>query len=629
MSLVLGAGAYCNWIEALPVLAVVGFNEGQARVIEVNLTQDTLRQALTQPHSVVLQSTEQLLLLAQELTQYPQQKVILLYSDLPQLLEGLIKTNHDIVEALEQWKTNLLALQDFYRMHRKQTLLFNLSQVLSHPHHFVEVCKQHGVSTLDTAAVDVVVHDAAKPWASTLAQQILLQDPDLAQVVQYTKAMTWPLTSEDSAVADTDVLGILAVLRQLQSTSAVEKELVYTQTKLAAQHEEKQNLLQENQLVLQQLSVAQEQLEKKSLAMQSAEQELLQLKNMYQQYVELERDSQAQKNTLGQENQLVLEQLFVAQEELEKKSLALQNTEQELSQLRQTHQKFVDLERNSQTQLKKITALETKLAEELAANQTNQEQLQAEKATLNAQLIELKAQLHTAQSDVDQSEKKIVELQLEKNALAQENQLVIEQLLTVQAELETLMLAKETSLALQKELGAENTLLLQQLHTHQEELERIYLKDKDAPTAPDRQVPVVLDHNKESSTDLVVVSEVRVHEPEHTVPPRSFFERRAARKARRDALRKDKERAQHIVQSPWFDAQWYLQQYPDVAQDPVQSANPALHYMRLGGFEGRNPSPYFDSSFYLESNPDVAITDINPLWHFLRNGQAEGRQPHP
>ncbi|MEZ2623238.1 hypothetical protein ACBP82_02490 [Paenalcaligenes hominis] len=629
MSLVLGAGAYCNWIEALPVLAVVGFNEGQARAIELNLTQDTLRQALAQPYSVVLQSTEQLQLLAQELTQYPQQKVILLYSDLPQLLEGLIKTNHDIAEALEQWKTNLLALQDFYRMHRKQTLLFDLSQVLSHPHHFVEVCKQHGVSTLDTAAVDVVVHDAAKPWASTLAQQILLQDPDLAQVVQYTKAMTWPLTSEDSAVSDADVLGILAVLRQLQSTSAVEKELVYTQTKLAAQHEEKQNLLQENQLVLQQLSVAQEQLEKKSLAMQSAEQELLQLKNMYQQYVELERDSQAHKNTLDQENQLVLEQLFVAQEELEKKSLALQNTEQELSQLRQTHQKFVDLERNSQTQLKKITALETKLAEELASNQANQEQLQAEKATLNAQLIELKAQLHTAQSDVDQSEKKVVELQLEKNALAQENQLVLEQLLTVQAELETLILAKETSLALQKELGAENTLLLQQLHSHQEELERIYLKDKDATTNPDRQVPVVLDHNKESSTDLVVVSEVRVHEPEHTVPPKSFFERRAARKARRDALRKDKERAQHIVQSPWFDAQWYLQQYPDVAQDPVQSANPALHYIRLGGFEGRNPSPYFDSSFYLESNPDVAITGINPLWHFLRNGQAEGRQPHP
>lgn len=594
MSLVLGAGAYCNWIEALPVLAVVGFNEGQARAIELNLTQDTLRQALAQPYSVVLQSTEQLQLLAQELTQYPQQKVILLYSDLPQLLEGLIKTNHDIAEALEQWKTNLLALQDFYRKYRKQTLLFNLSQVLSHPHHFVEVCNQHGACTLDTAAVDVVVHDAAKPWASTLAQQILLQDPDLAQVVQYTKAMTWPLTSESSAAPDSDSVGALAVLRQLQSASAFEKELAYTQTKLAAQHEEKQNLLQENQSVLQQLSVAQE-----------------------------------QKNTLGQENQLVLEQLFVAQEELEKKSLALQNTEQELSQLRQTHQKFVDLERNSQTQLKKITALETKLAEELASNQANQEQLQAEKATLNTQLIELKAQLHTAQSDVDQSEKKVVELQLEKNALVQENQLVIEQLLTVQAELETLILAKETSLALQKELGAENTLLLQQLHTHQEELERIYLKDKDAPKAPDRQVPVVLDNNKESSTDLVVVSEVRVHESEHTVPPKSFFERRAARKARRDALRKDKERAQHIVQSPWFDAQWYLQQYPDVAQDPVQSANPALHYMRLGGFEGRNPSPYFDSSFYLESNPDVAITGINPLWHFLRNGQAEGRQPHP
>ncbi|ELY20475.1 hypothetical protein ACK8HJ_24460 [Vreelandella titanicae] len=80
-----------------------------------------------------------------------------------------------------------------------------------------------------------------------------------------------------------------------------------------------------------------------------------------------------------------------------------------------------------------------------------------------------------------------------------------------------------------------------------------------------------------------------------------------------------------IEASQWFDAKWYLAQYPDIARDSKMSANPARHYLLMGGFEGRNPSPGFDSAYYLAHNPDVVESGINPLIHYLKFGEKEQR----
>lgn len=80
-----------------------------------------------------------------------------------------------------------------------------------------------------------------------------------------------------------------------------------------------------------------------------------------------------------------------------------------------------------------------------------------------------------------------------------------------------------------------------------------------------------------------------------------------------------------IEASQWFDAKWYLAQYPDIAADAKMSANPARHYLLMGGFEGRNPGPGFDSAYYLAHNPDVVESGINPLVHYLKFGEKEQR----
>ena len=78
--------------------------------------------------------------------------------------------------------------------------------------------------------------------------------------------------------------------------------------------------------------------------------------------------------------------------------------------------------------------------------------------------------------------------------------------------------------------------------------------------------------------------------------------------------------------SALFDKDWYLLQYPDVATQPIE---PLQHYLKIGGFEGRDPSVHFDSDWYLSHNPDVAAKRINPLLHYLRHGGFEGRDPNP
>ena len=77
-----------------------------------------------------------------------------------------------------------------------------------------------------------------------------------------------------------------------------------------------------------------------------------------------------------------------------------------------------------------------------------------------------------------------------------------------------------------------------------------------------------------------------------------------------------------LQQSALFDGNWYLQPYPDVAENGL---DPARHYLDFGWREGRDPSPHFSTTTYLRANADVAHSGLNPLIHFIEFGYSEGR----
>lgn len=82
-----------------------------------------------------------------------------------------------------------------------------------------------------------------------------------------------------------------------------------------------------------------------------------------------------------------------------------------------------------------------------------------------------------------------------------------------------------------------------------------------------------------------------------------------------------------------FNAEWYLQQNPDVAEAIAQGiiASAQEHFNNFGRFEGRASSPLFNPQDYLAGNPDVADAVQSGLLtaydHFIQFGASEGRSP--
>lgn len=81
-----------------------------------------------------------------------------------------------------------------------------------------------------------------------------------------------------------------------------------------------------------------------------------------------------------------------------------------------------------------------------------------------------------------------------------------------------------------------------------------------------------------------------------------------------------------LLTSEYFDVEWYLRHYPDVAESKM---NPAEHYLLYGATEGRLPGPLFDGNWYLQQYPDVAEAGTNPLLHLITYGLQEGRTSSP
>ncbi|MBC9227312.1 glycosyltransferase [Aeromicrobium sp. 636] len=85
-------------------------------------------------------------------------------------------------------------------------------------------------------------------------------------------------------------------------------------------------------------------------------------------------------------------------------------------------------------------------------------------------------------------------------------------------------------------------------------------------------------------------------------------------------------RLEAIRRSQYFDAEWYLATYPDVADLEM---DPAEHYLRVGGRMLRDPGPEFSTSAYLALNRDVAKARMNALVHYELYGRSGGRHLAP
>lgn len=241
--------------------------------------------------------------------------------------------------------------------------------------------------------------------------------------------------------------------------------------------------------------------------------------------------------------------------------------------------------------------------------------------------------------------------QKDKNVLAAENEVLVDQLHQVQEGLEksflenkdlknrlneadkdqkstnsvanefnslSQLLAQERSK--NKEMSEEKDLILRQLHIVQEELENYYHKFCSTENSKSSQI------NQFSEKSLLEARKatrdsVRLVQMEESYSWRLTKVFRLA--VRLYPKLKAKQHMPLLKASDLFDESWYLERYPDVAKAGL---DPAFHYLRHGAKEGRNPSPSFETRWYLQQYPDVKKTKINPLVHYILYGIDEKRK---
>lgn len=76
-----------------------------------------------------------------------------------------------------------------------------------------------------------------------------------------------------------------------------------------------------------------------------------------------------------------------------------------------------------------------------------------------------------------------------------------------------------------------------------------------------------------------------------------------------------------IASSRWFDASWYVSQYPEAS-----GVDAALHYLEKGWKAGYDPSREFSTGAYLAMNADVCASGMNPLLHYELRGRKKKRK---
>jgi hypothetical protein len=325
--------------------------------------------------------------------------------------------------------------------------------------------------------------------------------------------------------------------------------------------------------------------------------------------------SEINERNLKDENELLIKQLMLLQEELERYFKSQQQLEADFT-LRQA---IADKDKG-------------KLAKQLETKVKQIEQKDEKLRLLSRKLKEARQQKHEQEAYCEkllrQCEEKQNDIELitqEKNTLKQENKSLIEQL---SKEIENCNSVKQQFAERLKDSDNEKAIALKSYKELQNQLLTIKRQHQRDINKAKQQV-----NEQKQIINALSLSEHQLQRQLKSVENSTVW--RAIKPVRRLAklvAKPDKKAAQLqqdialLFTSEYFDAQWYMQTYPDLV---TASINPAEHYLRFGAAEGRLPSPLFDGNWYLNRYPDVAAAGLNPLIHYIKFGRNEGRMLSP
>jgi len=520
-------------------------------------------------------------------------------------------------EALAEWRTAAEQLLSFYKQHRRSAVMVDTGSGALAPRAVIDWLRDNRAGFYDLTqaswpedAPELSIPAPSNPLHQLLATQLVAQDQSLAGLLAQLEAASVPLT--DSTQPELDVAALHSELEQQKNAPQWEQDCAQAKAELSKTQAENNRLNQTLAGLQAELTQTKAQLEKASHAHETTAE---------------------QQQALKQESDLLLNQLHKVQEELEnyyhkaqngsKASKELEAQAKQLAEQKQALEAELQATQSELTQQKSAA----EAAEEALSNARSQSEEQHKDVLEENEMV--LQQLFTVQ---DELERKYLENQGVSKRL-ENAQRIVEKLSAAKAEnVELKKSERKLKDKLSKGLKIENDKVLKQLMQVQKELTKYQdrnrqlssdLRDRDKQNeALNVELRQAIKENQELAENLQLLQASL----NQASPRRSGLHVGSLIAPVKKLSRSHRLESKHIElvrDSELFDAEWYRRKNPDVA---AQFAEPAEHYVRFGGQEGRAASEQFDSKKYLQKNPDVAQSGLNPLVHYLLHGKAEGRK---
>lgn len=505
---------------------------------------------------LLLVDNRSLLLLDYWAATLPKAHFLLFYSSAETSIAHACQQGIELQLLLEGWQAAIRQLLSFHRRHRRRALILNAESAARSPKAMIEVCQRFGIFL----KLESEEHRAIAPPPAIerlVAQEILTSLPAIQVLQDEIEASSHPLGNEES-----NRVGSIDLLNDYQK-------------RMARAYNQQQKLL----AATEKLQVTERESHEQKGKKEQLEEQLTDLTQLYEEQISLVSELRDQVEQVQAESKVLKEAKKEAVEENELLLLQFHQVQEELEKTFLTKQQIELLQREQRVQFEKQIA------------QKNEE------VKLREEEEKLKNQIRYSRL-----ENKCGTLETANQELAQENELLLLQLHTVQEELEDTFLRNQNLKQSYKRLDAvhqQNGTLLEELRLAKEmivakecEIEKLY--------------------HREARLKKTVSWKV-------TRPLRAMAKPFGASVKEQKKLKKV---IKLLKSSGYFDEAYYLSENEDVVKE---GTDPVEHYIRHGADEGRDPSPSFNTKQYLEINPDVAETGMNPLVHFVKYGILEGR----
>ncbi|MEA1052916.1 hypothetical protein U5801_24360 [Lamprobacter modestohalophilus] len=356
MNLVVGATPHSHWHRLQPLLAHAGLHSPDETPLQHWQQQIAAGKNARTAHAELLAACRQPAVI--DMSESPDQlrewlavdeeiQLLLFYASPEREIAAAMREGHTPAAALEAWLSLTEALLSLYRQHRQRVILIAVAEAANSPNLFLNTLSTH--TKLNVGPWGGPVEPLApveQDTATLMAAYHLIADANISALCDELEACSIPVTEPRAHVQLDHNLIWGRAQAQLQEHQDTLQALEASEQRLAASHQEHQGTLQELEASEQRLAASHQEHQGTLQALEACEQRL----------AEVSPPPHQAGAAAGDETELLLQQLYDAQAEIERCHREHRHTlGQELSAVQNELQRYQSDYHEAARQLRRMT----------------------------------------------------------------------------------------------------------------------------------------------------------------------------------------------------------------------------------------------------------------------------------